>query len=354
MSSAEFFVLGATHQNAPLEMRERLALDAGAQAQFHAEMAALPGMREAALLATCNRVEFYCVASGLEAAGRLQAAFCRRQNFDEAAFGQARLRLTGRQALLHLLEVAAGIDSQIIGENEIFGQVKDAYAAALERRTTGPVLNRIFQKVFQAAKHVRTNTGIAMGQVSVASVAVDLALDVFGSLSSARVLLIGAGDIGEKTARAFQSRGAHSLVVTSRTTERAAALAASLDASAIPFADATAGLADFDIVVCATAAPHAVVPAAAVSAAMRKRPARSLLLVDMGLPRDVEPEASRLQNVYLFNLDDLAGIAERNRGAREAEIARCRAILAEKADSLWRQIEGRLDADATHQDSAQL
>jgi len=346
MSSVEFFVVGATHQNTPLEMRERLALGAEAQASFHAEMAALPGMRETALLATCNRVEFYGVAAEPGGAARLQSAFCSRQNFDEEAFGRIRLSLSGREALQHLLEVAAGLDSQMVGENEIFGQVKEAYAAAQERRTTGPVLNRIFQKAFQAAKHVRTNTGIAMGQVSVASVAVDLAVDVFGDLAQARVLLIGAGEIGEKTARAFQSRGAPSLAVSSRTLERASALASSLGAAAIPFEEAAGQLASFDIVVCATAAPQAVVPVAAAAAAIRKRPARPLLFVDMGMPRDVEPAVGRLQNVFLFNLDDLAAIAERNRGAREAEISRCRALLAERADSLWRQIESRLGSDA--------
>jgi glutamyl-tRNA reductase len=342
MSPPEFFLLGATHQNTPLAVREKLALGAEAEAEFHAELAALPGLREIALLSTCNRLEFYGVAEEPGAAARLQEAFCARQRFAAAEFEKVRLSLKGRDALQHLLEVAAGLDSQIVGENEIFGQVKDAYAAAQARRSTGPVLNRVFQKVFQAAKHVRTNTRVTAGQVSVANIAVELATNVFGSLSSARVFLIGAGEIGEKTARAFQSRGAASLAVASRHLDRAEALAGQLGAAPVPLEEAGVRLAEFDIVVCATASPEAIVPVAAAAAAMKQRPARPLLFIDLGMPRDVDPAVSTLQNVFLFDLDDLGRIAERNRGAREAETARCREMLTERAEALWRQVEERL------------
>jgi glutamyl-tRNA reductase len=338
------FVIGANHHRAPLEVREKLALAAGAAEALQAELSAVEGLREFAVLSTCNRIEFYGVAATPGAAERVSAAFCARQNFDHAQFAKIRLDLRGRDAVQHLLEVAAGLDSQMVGETEIFGQVKDAYAAAQARRSTGPVLNRVFQKGFQAAKHVRTNTAITEGQVSVANVAVDLALTIYGGLKETRILLLGAGEIGEKTAKAFQSRGAAALTIASRRFERAMELAALLGASAMPFEQREARLSEFDVVVCATSAPGTVVSLANVKDAMRKRPARPLFFVDQALPRDVEPAVAELENVFVYNLDDLAKIAEENRAAREAELIKGRAIVAEKADALWRQVAPQVAA----------
>ena len=342
MSGPCLFVIGATHQNAPLEVRERLALSS--EGAIRDDLAAVAGLRELAVLCTCNRVEFYGVGSGDGAADSVQAAYCARQRFDVAEFERIRIKLTGRDAALHLFEVASGLDSQLLGENEIFGQVKEAYAAAQACGSTGAVLNRLFQKAFQAAKHVRTSTGIGSGRVSVANVAVDLAASIFGSLAVAKVLVLGTGEIGEGTARAFRSRGAAELAVAGRTPERAAEVAAALSAETVPFGDRDSSLAHYDIVVCSTAAPSAVLSAAAIAAAMRRRPARPLLVIDLALPRDVEASAADLQNVFLYNLDDLARIAERNRMAREAEIARCRAILAHRADGLWGHVQRYLSS----------
>lgn len=344
MRSESFFVLGATHHTTPISMRERLSLNADAAAELSARLGNLEGLQEFTLLNTCNRVEFYGVASDPAAASRVQALFCRQQNVDTAEFDRFRLSLDGPAALHHLLEVAAGVDSQMVGETEIFGQVKEAYATAQSRGHTGPVLNRVFQKAFQAAKHVRSSTAITEGHVSVANVAVDLAQTIFGDLSSTRILLLGAGDIGEKTAKAFRSRGAGSLTVASRRFERAMELATTLGASAMPFEQRESRLAEFDVVVCSTSAPGAVVSRAAAHHAMHKRPARPLFFIDLALPRDVEGSAAELQNVFLYNLDDLAKIAEENRAAREAELAKCRSMLAERAAALWKQIEPRLPA----------
>jgi glutamyl-tRNA reductase len=351
MSSAGLFVIGATHHRAPLAVREKLSLGSEAAAALQAEFATIEGLREFAVLNTCNRVEFYGVASSADAASRITAAFCARQRFDVAEFEKIRLDLRGRDAVQHLVEVSAGLDSQMLGETEIFGQVKDAYAAAQSSGTTGPVLNRIFQKGFQAAKHVRTNTAITEGHVSVANVAVDLALTIFGELASTRILLLGAGEIGEKTAKAFQSRGAAALTVASRRFERAMELATALGASAMPFEQRESRLAEFDVVVCATSSPDVVVTRAATRAAMHKRPVRPLFFIDQALPRDVEPAVADIDNVFLYNLDDLAKIAEENRVAREAEMTKCRAIVAEKADALWRQVAPQIAALAPPSDS---
>lgn len=347
MSADGLFVIGATHRRAPLEVREKLSLSADAAEALRAEFAAIPGLREFALLNTCNRVEFYGVAASADAACRVTAAFCARQQFDRAEFERIRLNLRGRDVVQHLLEVSAGLDSQMVGETEIFGQVKDAYAKAQSRGSTGPILNRVFQKGFQAAKHVRTNTAITEGQVSVANVAVELALDIYGSLKETRILLLGAGEIGEKTAKAFQSRGAAALTVASRRLERAMELASTLGASAMPFEQREARLGEYDVVVCATSAPDIVISAAAARAAMQKRRAQPLFFIDQALPRDVDPAVSEIENVFLYNLDDLAKIAEQNRAAREAELTKCRMIVVEKADALWRQVEPQVTALGT-------
>ena len=342
LDSAGLFVIGATHQRTPLEVRERLALAGDAADAFRTELARIAGLREFAVLNTCNRVEFYGVAETPAAVTAVQQAYCTRQRFAMEEFERFRLSLGNRAAIQHLLEVASGLDSQMLGETEIFGQVKEAYAAAQAQGHTGVVLNRVFQKAFQAAKHVRTHTAIAEGQVSVANVAVDLAVNIFGELGPLRILLLGAGEIGEKTAKAFQSRGAAGLVVASRRLERAMELAAALGAAALPFEQREERLGAFDIVVCSTAAPHTVISAAAVAAAMKSRPAQPLFFIDLALPRDVDAAVTTLDNVYLYNLDDLALIAEENRRAREAEVVRAKAILTEKSEALWRAVADRL------------
>jgi glutamyl-tRNA reductase len=344
MSADGLFVIGATHHRVPLAVREKLSLSAEGEAALQGEFSAISGLKEFAILNTCNRVEFYGVAADNEAAARVTAAFCARQRFDRSEFEKIHLNLRGREAVQHLVEVSAGLDSQMVGETEIFGQVKEAYATAQARGSTGAILNRVFQKGFQAAKHVRSNTAITEGQVSIANVAVDLALTIFGHLKTARILLVGVGEIGEKTAKAFQSRGAAALTVASRRFERAMELAGTLGASAMPFEQRETRLAEFDVVVCATSAPDTVISSAATKAAMHKRAARPLFFIDQALPRDVDPVVAEIENVFLYNLDDLAKIADENRAAREAELVKCRAIVSEKAEALWRQVAPQVEA----------
>ena len=341
-NSGGLFVIGATHQLAPIAVRERLALAGDiALAAFGDELARLPGLRETVVLNTCNRVEIYGVAAMPATVAAVQAAYCVRQQFSEEEFAHFRLCHEGCDAVRHLFEVASGLDSQMLGETEIFGQVKTAYERARLGGCTGVVLNRVFQKAFQAAKHVRTHTAIAEGRVSVASVAVDLAEQIFGDLDRRHVLLLGAGEIGEKTARALRGRGTAELTVASRRFERAQELAAALEGTACPWEDFESRLRECDIAVCATSAPHAVVSAVAVAAAMRRRPARPLCCIDLAVPRDVEPGVGAIDNVYLYNLDDLARVAEENRRARADEVAHAQSLLAAKADAVWRSVTER-------------
>ena len=344
MSTPTLFLVGASHRTAPLEFREKLALGLEAEAGFAKELAELSSLQEFAVLSTCNRVEIYGVATEDCALDQVAAAFCARQHVDAGEFGRFGFVARGREAVQHLFEVASGLDSQVLGETEIFGQVKRAYAVAQARGSVRAVLNRVFQKAFQAAKHVRTNTAVTAGQVSVANVAVDLALDVFGSLENARVLLIGAGEMARKSGRAFASRGAGNLTVSSRRLERASQLAAELGASVLRFEERETRLAEWDIVVCSTSAPSAVISAGAVRSAMKERAARPILFVDLAMPRDIEASVADAGNLYLYNLDDLGQIAEKNRLARVAEAERGRLVLSQRADAIWQQLQAQLAA----------
>ncbi len=339
MSSPVLFLLGASHHTTPLELREKLALTAERLPAFHAAATALPGLRELAVLNTCNRVEFYGVADSPEIVRQLRETFCALQGFPADAYAAICHETTGLAAIKHLLSVASGLDSQMLGETEILGQVKDAYANAQTRRSAGPVLNRVFQKTFQHAKYVRSHTAINEGHISVANVAVDLALKIFGDLASTRILLLGAGEIGEKTAKAFQSRGAGSLTVASRTLGRAMELATTLNATALPWEHVASHLANYSIVVGSTAAPDVVVTLADTAAAMKTRRADPLFFIDLALPRDIDPAVAKLENVFLYNLDDLAKIAEENRAARAAAVVHAHALIVERANALWKQIE---------------
>lgn len=338
VTSPLLFLVGASHHTTPIALREKLALTHEKIGRFFEVLECLDGLREFVVINTCNRVEFYGVAEDSATLEELQSQFCSFQGFSPDEFRSIRQHAVGGEVVQHLLEVSSGLDSQMLGETEILGQVKNAYAEAQRRQTVGPVLNRLFQKSFQHAKYVRTNTAITEGQVSVANVAVDLAQKIFGQLEKTRILLLGAGDIGEKTAKAFQSRGAASLTVSSRTIERAMELARTYDGSALPFENVPHHLSDYDIVVCSTAAPNAVITGADVSAALKKRRAQPLFFIDLALPRDVEPAVSHLQNVFVYNLDDLARIADENRSARETEVKRAREIVREKSEGLWKQV----------------
>ncbi|SDR70317.1 glutamyl-tRNA reductase [Opitutus sp. GAS368] len=336
------FLLGASHHTAPLAIREKLALDDARAAALATRLQATPGVREFALLNTCNRVEVYGVASAASV-DRLAATVGAVTGCTAAELAgvlQARL---GHNVVEHLFAVAAGLDSQVVGETEILGQMKAAYEAALARHWTGPVLNRVFQKSFQAAKHIRTHTAIGAGQVSIATVAVDLAGRIFGELGPSRVLVVGAGDIGLKTAQAFQSRGAAAITVASRTLSSAEAAAAQAGGWAASLAELPELLATADIVASSTSAPGFVLTAALVAAAMKHRPARPLFLIDLALPRDIDPAAAAQANVFLYNLDDLAAIAEENLAQREAEAAKGRAIVAERTAALWPQVAHSLN-----------
>jgi glutamyl-tRNA reductase len=329
------FLVGATHRTAPFGFREKLALGPEGEAALAAELRLIPSLGEFVILNTCNRVEIYGVALAPQTASAVPASFCALRHVEPAEFARFGFTLVGRAAVEHLLTVSAGLDSQILGETEIFGQVKRAYAAAQTRGSVGPLLNRLFQKAFQAAKHVRTHTGVTTGQISVANIAVELALTVFGDVKDAKILLLGAGEMAEKSARAFQSRGATQLTVASRRLDPAESLAARFSGNVIAFTDRDQRLAEFDIVVCSTAATTTVISRDAVRAAMDQRRARPLLFIDLAMPRDVDAAVSDIDNVFLYNLDDLARVAAKNRQSRRTEAEAGRLTLATRTLAIW-------------------
>ena len=238
------------------------------------------------------------------------------------------------QSLQHLFKVACGLDSMVLGETEILGQLKKAYDLAFRNRHTGARLNKAFQRAFHVAKHIRTETNIQRGSVSVASVAVELAEKIFSSLNDREVLVIGAGETSEKTARALLSRGARSIIVANRSHDRAVALAAELGGRAVQFDDWAGEFQKIDIAISSTSAPHHILDRARLEPLMKLRHHRPLLLIDIAVPRDIDPEVNFLENVYLYNIDDLQAIADDYLRLRKEEIARCEQIIAEKVKTL--------------------
>jgi glutamyl-tRNA reductase len=328
-------VIGLSHRSSPVELRERFAF---ADEKIPGALAALreSGIAsEAAILSTCNRVEIYTATPlAPETAFAELKKFLVAQHAFEGALGAELYALAEPHSLQHLFKVASGLDSMVIGETEIFGQLKDAYELARAHQHTGARLNKAFQRAFNTAKHIRTATNIQRGSVSVMSAAVELAEKIFSSLAEHEVLVIGAGETSEKTARALQSRGVKKITVTNRSPERAAALAAALGGRAVPFENWPEEFERVDIAISSTAAPQHILDRAKLEPLMKRRRNRPLLLIDIAVPRDIDPAVNALDNVYLYNVDDLQSIADDYLKLRKEEIARCEKIIAEKVAAL--------------------
>ena len=327
--------IGLSHHSSPVEVREKFAFaDSEIPATLN-ELRARGLVTEGVIVSTCNRVELYAVTpdadrKSLEAI-REYLAIARACS--ESLNGEMYL-YSEPHSLEHLFKVACGLDSMLLGETEILGQLKKAYDLALQHKHTGGRLNKAFQRAFNVAKHIRSSTNIQRGSVSVASAAVELAEKIFNNLEEHHVMVIGAGETSEKTARALLSRGAKSLLVSNRSYERAAALAQELGGRAISFDDWTAEFQNIDIVISSTSAPHYILDRAKLEPIMKARRNRPLLLIDIAVPRDIEPEVNFLDSVYLYNIDDLKAIADNYLKQRQEEIAKCEAYIREKAQAL--------------------
>jgi glutamyl-tRNA reductase len=342
-------VVGLSHHSAPVELRERFAF-ADAQVPAALQQLRAAGIAtEGVVLSTCNRVEIYAATPlAAENAFAELRKFLMARNGYEGALGDELYTLAEPQSLQHLFKVASGLDSMVIGETEIFGQLKKAYDLAFTHQYTGALLNRAFQRAFNVAKHLRTETRIQRGSVSVMSAAVELAEKVFTTLAEHEVLVIGAGETSEKTARALQSRGVKRITVTNRSPERAAALASALGARTVPFERWPEAFEHIDIAISSTAAPQPILDRARLEPLMKRRKHRPLLLIDIAVPRDIDPAVNTLDNVYLYNVDDLQGVADEYLALRQKEVVRCEKIIAEKVAALLEaadrhgRIEGRI------------
>ncbi|QYY35554.1 glutamyl-tRNA reductase [Ruficoccus sp. ZRK36] len=329
------FLLGSSHRTASLEVRETFALNTDSAQALYERLRQDAGLSECLILNTCNRVEIYGVADAVGSREQLEESLRRSHGFDTSAFLKHGFWLTGEEVVQHAFEVAAGLDSQMVGETEILGQLKSSYAGASGAAATGPVLNRLFQKSFQAAKWARTHTGIGRGQISVGNVAAELAQRVCGDLKDASVLLVGTGEVAEKTVQALVSRGASRVTVAGRNLIKARELADAFQGPCMSISDVPRVLAFHDIVICSTASTEPLLRKDEVAPALRQRPTRPLFAIDLALPRDIEGSVGKLSNVYLYNLDDLAAIANENLKARQAEVEKARHALLERAAHLW-------------------
>ncbi|MEA2374352.1 MAG: glutamyl-tRNA reductase [Thermoleophilaceae bacterium] len=330
--SATLLALGVSHKTAPVALRERLALPEGRASGFLAELVAHDEIREAVTMSTCNRTELYMVVGdAVEAESAALGALARQAGMRPTELLGHLYALRDAEAVSHLFGVAAGLDSMIVGEAEVQGQVKRAYELALVEGVTGPISNRLFRDALGAGKRARTETAISRSHVSISSVAVDLARATLGELSSRRVLIVGAGENGELTAQALHRNGAETVFVANRRYDRAIGLAQRFGGHAVRFDDLPAQLAVADIVVSCTSSPHQIVGRDELALLHEQRDGRSLLMIDIAVPRDIEPSVRDLPGITLYDMDDLQREVARNMSGREAEATRARSIVDEEA-----------------------
>ena len=317
-------VVGISHNSAPLEVREKVAFPPERQAEVLADLAAQPGVGEAVLVSTCNRTEVYCRA---EDAGAVRGWLEREGTKSGVALAAHLYWHTGDAAVRHAFRVAAGLDSMVVGEPQILGQVKQSVRTAEGAGTVGPTLGRLFQNTFAVAKQVRSETAVGAASISMAAAALKLAQNVFGDLSRTTLLLVGVGEMVELAATYFVAQRPHAVVVANRTVARGEAFAERFGAEAIALADLPARIAQFDIVVTATASSLPILGKGLIESALKARRRRPMFIVDLAVPRDVEPEVGKLDDVFLYSLDDLGKIVQQGTEARRAAVADAEAIV---------------------------
>jgi glutamyl-tRNA reductase len=334
---SEILALGVSHKTAPLELRERLALTEGRAVGVLHELTAAPVIHEAAAISTCNRTELYLVVSDpVEAESAALGVLTRQAEIRPTELLGHLYSLRSGDAARHLLQVTAGLDSMIVGEAEIQGQVKRAYELALVEGATGPILNRLFRGALSAGGRARQETGISEKGVSIPSVAVELARRTLGELGERRVLVIGAGETAELVARALVARGVATVFVANRHYDRAIGLAQRFGGAAVRIEDLPDQLTVADIVVAATTSPHHIVERDELEQVMRAREGRPLMLIDIAVPRDVEPACREVAGATVYDVDDVQQIVERNTSGRQAEARSAARILEAELDRFER------------------
>lgn len=336
------FLLGASHHSASVDLRERIDFARRGIPEALVEVAGATGIAEVVVLSTCNRAEIYTHAETPGPMAQKLAAFmCAFHDVPEPELAPHLYSRQGADVARHLFRVVAGLDSLVVGEPQILGQVKDAFAIASERDFTGAALNRLFHTSFTVGKRVRNETGLGEGAVSVSYAAISLARKIFGDLAGRRALVVGAGEMAELTATHLRSQNVGRIGVANRSAARATVLAAKVDGVAVPWEGITTELTTTDIVLTATGAPRWLLTRGQVADAMRPRRDRPLFMIDIGLPRDVEPSASEVEQVFLYNIDDLQSIVRENLARRQAQVDRAELMVREEVDAFMRWLRSR-------------
>lgn len=338
------FLLGVSHRTAPVDVRERLDFSSRNVGDAVEALATRPSAAESVVLSTCNRSEIY-VASGdpQRAKAEIVEFLADYHRLPADAFTPHLFSLDDAAVAQHLFRVAAGLESLIVGEPQILGQVKEAFQAASERRCTGPLLTKLFTWSFNVGKRVRSETSLGEGAVSVSFAAVALARKIFGRLAGRRVLVIGAGDISTLTAQHLRSHGAGQISITSRTPAHAETLAADVGGHAVPWDAMLTVLASADIVITATGSQRPILTRAGIESVTHRR-TEPLFIIDLAVPRDVDAAVGDIEQVFLYNIDDLQGVVAENMSRRGAEIARAEAIVAEEVSrfAAWQRSRGAI------------
>jgi len=324
----ELLVVGLNHKTAPIEIRECLAFPEDKLEDALYKVHTLPSLKENMIVSTCNRVEVYAATRETEKAILdLKEFLSQYHGIPLKEFEKRLYAYVGEEAVRHIFRVASSLDSMVLGEPQILGQIKDAYDLSQQVKTSGLILHRLLHRAFHVAKRVRTETKIIIGAISVSSVAVALAEKIFGILEKKTVLLIGAGEMCELAARHLVSVGVDKILVTNRTAERAASLAQEFRGEAIPFEDMAQGLKRADIVISATNSPQYLIRHEQITKVIKDRRQKPIFFIDIADPRDIEPKVGDIENVYLYNIDDLQKVANENMKDREIEAHKAEAIV---------------------------
>lgn len=326
-------VVGLNHKSAPIEVRERLAFSEKVIENTFIEMGKLSSIKEKVILSTCNRVEIYATAEdatkGIEELKRFMAY---ENDLSLEEIERYLYSFYADAAISHLFRVSSSLDSMVVGEPQILGQVKDAYFLAKIYKATGTILNQLFERAFSVAKRIRTETGISQHAVSISFAAVELAKKIFDSLEGKSVLLIGAGEMAELAARHLVCSGVKTILVSNRTFDRAVELAVELKGNAIRFENMVDELIRTDIVICSTAAPHFIIKKKMIEEIIHYRKNRPMFLIDIAVPRNIEPSVNEIDNVYLYDIDDLKNVIDYNIKEREREAKKAEELITREID----------------------
>jgi glutamyl-tRNA reductase len=340
--TADILVVGLSYKTAPLDVRERLAFPDADMGTALEGLLALPSIGEAVVLSTCNRVEVYAAGRSGAATGEIRRFLAEHRGVSDESLAGHLYERSGPDAVRHIFRVAASLDSLVVGESQILGQMKSAYGAASQVGSVGPLLGRCLERAFGVAKRVRTETAIARGAANVSSVAVELAKRVFGELAGKIVLVVGAGKMSDLAARHLRADGAAEILVTNRSPERAAELAVKVDGKARPWEDLESLFGHADVVISSTGARDPIVSRDFMKRVMKARRHRPIFVIDIAVPRDIEPAAGKLDGVYLFDIDDLEKVVADNQADRRKEAGSAERIVdGETAEFLrWLRAQG--------------